>query len=341
MAQAPKLSLEQWWDVRDAWEQDPRDGYTWLVKELDLPVSAPGVRKTALKQGWVKRKPSSKKPSKPSGVEFVKAPGSKGSGSAKAKRGGGPKPVSETIETICETIETMPETSEGDEELDDSAEGTSEHINNPRRTRARTKIGEAPEGDPIMGELLAYDQSGLDDLFEPDIDTPGLYRHQYARIAYKFFLLGATVDGLADLLGVHKDTIYQWARKHPEFNTAMRGGRDFADANVASRLYARAMGYSHAEEVIKVVDDKIVRVNTVKHYAPDPGAAIFWLKNRQPELWKEKVEIVEKPSIALVDKDAMEAIYRNALDHAATVQASMVDRGARLGLTIDNELDDD
>lgn len=341
MAQAPKLTLEQWWDVRDAWEQDPRDGYTWLVKELELPVSAPGVRKTALKQGWVKRKATGRKPSKPSSVEFVKAPSSKGSGSAKAKRGGGPKPVSETIETICETIETMPETSEGDEELEDSAEETSEHINNPRRTRARTKIGEAPEGDPIMGELLAYDQSGLDDLFEPDIDTPGLYRHQYARIAYKFFLLGATVDGLADLLGVHKDTIYQWARKHPEFNTAMRGGRDFADANVASRLYARAMGYSHAEEVIKVVDDKIVRVNTVKHYAPDPGAAIFWLKNRQPELWKEKVEIVEKPSIALVDKDAMEAIYRNALDHAATVQSSMSDRAARLGLTIDSDLDDD
>lgn len=341
MAQAPKLTIEQWWDVRDAWEQDPRDGYTWLVKELELPVSAPGVRKTALKQGWAKRKATGRKPSKPSGVEFVKAPSSKAAGTSKAKRGGGPKPVSETIETICETIETMAETTDEGEELEGSAEGASEHINNPRRTRARTTIGEAPEGDPIMGELLAYDQSGLDDLFEPDIDTPGLYRHQYARIAYKFFLLGATVEGLADLLGVNKDTIYQWARKHPEFNTAMRGGRDFADANVASRLYARAMGYSHAEEVIKVVDDKIVRVNTVKHYAPDPGAAIFWLKNRQPELWKEKVEIIEKPSIALVDKDAMEAIYRNALDHAATVQASMSDRAARLGLTIDSDQDDD
>ena len=382
MAQAPKLTPGQWEEVRDAWEQDPRDGYTWLVNEQALPVSAPAVRKAALKQGWEKRKTPSQKPS---GVEFVKAPGAK----PKAKRGTGPKLVSETIETMGETIsetmaggskskekasagggcgefdreveragngsitpesdtnararerETISETMDWDESLEESEEETSEYITETRRTRARTKIGTAPEFDPIMGELLAYDQSGLDDLFEPDIDTPGLYRHQYARIAYKFLLLGATVEALADLLGVNKDTIYQWAKKHPNFNTAMRGGRDFADANVASRLYARAMGYSHAEEVIKVVDNKIVRVNTVKHYAPDPGAAIFWLKNRQPELWKEKVEIVEKPSIALVDKDAMAAIYRDALDHAATVQARMSGRAERLGLAMDTELDDD
>ena len=331
MAQTPKLTPDQWEEVRDAWEQDPRDGYTWLVNEQALPVSAPAVRKAALKQGWEKRKTPSQKPS---GVEFVKAPGAK----PKAKRGTGPKLVSETIETMGETIS---ETMDWDESLEESEEETSEYITETRRSRARTKIGTAPEFDPIMGELLAYDQSGLDDLFEPDIDTPGLYRHQYARIAYKFLLLGATVEALADLLGVNKDTIYQWAKKHPNFNTAMRGGRDFADANVASRLYARAMGYSHAEEVIKVVDNKIVRVNTVKHYAPDPGAAIFWLKNRQPELWKEKVEIVEKPTIALVDKDAMEAIYRNALDHAATVQSSMSGRAERLGLVLDTELDDD
>ena len=37
----------------------------------------------------------------------------------------------------------------------------------------------------------------------------------------------------------------------------------------------------------------------------------------------------------------MEAIYRNALDHAATVQSSMSGRAERLGLVMDAELDDD
>ena len=51
MAAKPKLTPEQWADVRNHWERDPRDGYSWLVDELGLPVSAPGVRKTALRDG--------------------------------------------------------------------------------------------------------------------------------------------------------------------------------------------------------------------------------------------------------------------------------------------------
>lgn len=336
MAQAPKMTPEEWADARQAWEQDERDGFTWLVNELALPVSPPAVRKTANKQGWAKSSGSPAKPSKPSsrpGVEIVEPP----QGKAQSKRGGKPKHVSETIETLAETIETMDGESQ---EPEDSEDSTADHTPASRRTRARTKVGEPSKGDPIMGELLAFDQSGLDDLFEPDIDQPGRYRRQYARIAYKFFLLGATVEQLADLLQVNKDTIYQWAKRHPEFNTAMRGGRDFADANVASRLYARAMGYSHEEEEIKVVEGQVVRVPTVKHYPPDPGAAIFWLKNRQPELWKERVEVKEQPTIALVDKQAMDEIYRNALEHAAQVQERMMGRAERMGLTIDQGLDD-
>ena len=27
-----------------------------------------------------------------------------------------------------------------------------------------------------------------------------------------------------------------------------------------------------------------------KHYPPDSTAAIFWLKNRQPKVWRDRVE---------------------------------------------------
>jgi len=83
MAAKPKLTPEQWARVQRHWEHDPRDGYLWLVEELDLPVSAPAVRKTAQRAGWHKKaslhlpgerpstqtptveKPSPEKPSKP------------------------------------------------------------------------------------------------------------------------------------------------------------------------------------------------------------------------------------------------------------------------------------
>lgn len=336
MAQAPKLSPDQWDDARQVWEQDDRDGYTWLVNELDLPVSAPAVRKRAVKDGWVKQSAAPAKPSKPSrkrGVEIIEAPQAK----AKSSRGVKPKQVSETIETLGETIETMP----GDgEEPDDSEFEPADQIPPGCRTRARTKIGGPGLDDPAIGELLEYDPGDLADLFEPDFPNRGLYRPQFVRVAYKFFLLGATVEQLADVLCVDSRTVYRWAKDHPAFDMAMRGGREMADANVASRLYARAMGYSHEEEEIKVIDNKVVRVPTVKHYPPDPGAAIFWLKNRQPDLWKERVEVKEQPTIALVDKQAMDDIYRNALARAEEVQNTMLNRADRLGLTIDQPMDD-
>lgn len=340
MAQAPKLSPDQWDDARQVWEQDDRDGYTWLVNELDLPVSAPAVRKRAVKDGWVKQgaaPAASAKPSKPSrkrGVEIVEAPQAKGARGRSAK----PRQARETIEKPSrETFET---TGEEGEEPDDPDFEAADQLPSGCRTRARTKIGAPGLDDPVIGELLEFDPGDLGDLFEPDFPNRGMYRPQFVRVAYKFFLLGATVEQLADVLCVDARTVYRWAKDHPAFDMAMRGGREMADANVASRLYARAMGYSHEEEEIKVIDNKVVRVPTVKHYPPDPGAAIFWLKNRQPELWKERVELKEQPTIALVDKQAMDDIYRNALEHAAKVRDAMTSRADRLGLTIDHALDD-
>lgn len=328
MAQAPKLTPDQWDEARDAWEQDSRDGYTWLVKELGLSVSAPGVRKTAAKQGWEKRKAPGQKPSC---VEFVDAPGAK----PKAKRGGGPKLVSETIETmgetISETIETMVDGVPEDECGANGYAGQEHHADDYEFDGGEEE--EASEfTNPGTARVHVWGES---------IQVRGKYISIYPSIARSMAMLGATDEQMAEAFRVSRSTFLEWKGRHPEFAEEVHKGKLMADAQVAASAFHGAIGYSHPEEVIKVVDDKIVRVNTIKHYPPNATLNVFWLKNRQPELWKEKVEIVEKPSIALVDKDAMEAIYRNALDHAATVQASMIDRGARLGLTIDNELDDD
>ena len=54
MAPPSKMPPEQWVSARTAWEADRRNGYAWLVKALSLPVSAQGLRKAALKNGWTK-----------------------------------------------------------------------------------------------------------------------------------------------------------------------------------------------------------------------------------------------------------------------------------------------
>jgi hypothetical protein len=49
-----KLQDDQWASVRKRWESDTREGYAWLITEMSLPVSAPAVRKKALRQSWRK-----------------------------------------------------------------------------------------------------------------------------------------------------------------------------------------------------------------------------------------------------------------------------------------------
>lgn len=71
MAAKPKLSPEQWAAVKDSWERDEREGYAWLIVELELPVSGPAIRKVAIRDGWTKNK--NKKTSKPAKKQAEKA----------------------------------------------------------------------------------------------------------------------------------------------------------------------------------------------------------------------------------------------------------------------------
>lgn len=54
MAAARKMSTEEWADVRDAWQQDQREGFQWLVNDKALPVTVVAVRRRALREKWTK-----------------------------------------------------------------------------------------------------------------------------------------------------------------------------------------------------------------------------------------------------------------------------------------------
>lgn len=147
------------------------------------------------------------------------------------------------------------------------------------------------------------------------IGRPTKYDESMVKQVQKLAKLGLTDDEMADVLDVHRDTFYTWKKEHPDFSDALKMGKAFADANVAQRLYERAMGFEHDSEEIKVLpafgsarqnpdDDsedadvstatgdhpRIVRVPIRKIFPPDTTACIFWLKNRQPKIWRDKVE---------------------------------------------------
>ncbi len=327
MAQAPKLTAEQWADARAVWERDERDGYAWLVRELSLPVTAPGVRKRALSEGWAKGAKPSASREKPTG-RAAKKPAAAAAGPApSAKKPRREKPAPETLAEKPETIETM-----GEEAWDamDAESEASDGMNSEPNARA------AMGGAPLVGALesLDFEDAGLCDLLEAA--SRGKYSPKLARFVNRLAKLGLTHPQMADVLGVAESTFYKWKAERADFRTALQMGMAVADARVTDSMYRAACGYTHEEEVIRVLaDGQVVRVPTLKHYPPNPNLIMFWLKNRQPELWKERVEVQEQPTIALVDKQAMNEVLQRALDHAAEVKRNMAERPARLGLTID------
>lgn len=122
---------------------------------------------------------------------------------------------------------------------------------------------------------------------EKKMGRPTLYRDEYAEQAYKYCLLGADNQKLAALFGVSDTTIDNWIRDKQDFFGAVKRGREIADAEVANSLYHRAIGYSHPAVKIFNNNGAIITADYVEHYPPDTGAAMAWLKNRQPDSWRD------------------------------------------------------
>jgi hypothetical protein len=126
---------------------------------------------------------------------------------------------------------------------------------------------------------------------------PTLYKPEYADQARKLCLLGSTDKELADFFEITEATLNNWKTEHPEFFESLREGKELADAKVADRLYQRALGYEHPEVHISNYQGMITETPITKVYPPDATSAIFWLKNRQRNKWRDKVET------GITDKD--------------------------------------
>ena len=119
---------------------------------------------------------------------------------------------------------------------------------------------------------------------------PSAYKAEYAEQVEKLTRLGMVDREIADFFGVSEVTINAWKKYHPEFLKSLKEGKFHADAEVADSLFKRATGYSHKDTKFATHEGKITdHKEYTKHYAPDTVACIFWLKNRRPDLWRDKV----------------------------------------------------
>ena len=172
---------------------------------------------------------------------------------------------------------------------------------------------------------------------------PSLFRAEYAEMAYRLALLGLTDAQMAVAFDVSERAINDWKRAHPAFREALNKGKLEADAKVADSLFKAATGgHSITEQrTTTEPDGSETRVAVESQVPPDTQAMRWWLKNRQPEAWRDKVEIQKDINMnAFPPKEVLDGIYNRALAEAAKRDAMLIGRRERLGIVIDSGVRD-
>ncbi len=122
---------------------------------------------------------------------------------------------------------------------------------------------------------------------------PAAYLPDFAEKARYLCKLGMTDDELAAELRIPLALLLEWQDAIPEFADALWAGRTLGDGKVADGLYRRAVGANH--EAVRIFwpagADKAVEVPYTRHYPPETPACTWWLKNRRPQNWRDKIEI--------------------------------------------------
>ena len=97
---------------------------------------------------------------------------------------------------------------------------------------------------------------------------------------------GLTDEQIAHNCGITVKTLYEWKNRYSDICDALKKGKEIVDYEVENALLKRAK-------------------------QGDVTAQIFWLKNRRPEKWRDKVQFTDETSLKKLDS-LIEAIDKKA-----------------------------
>jgi len=163
---------------------------------------------------------------------------------------------------------------------------------------------------------------------KPARGRPTEYKEDYNKQAFHLTLLGATDKELATSFGVKEQTITNWKRTYKDFFASIKEGKIEADANVSNSLYKKALGGHFIEKQKVIIVDGKEKIITLKEQVPpDTTSAIFWLKNRQPDKWRDKVDVNGKFDLGEVSLEWVKENFLDKMDDARKRQeAALADR---------------
>jgi len=101
---------------------------------------------------------------------------------------------------------------------------------------------------------------------------------------------GWTDKQVSDFFNINESTLNAWKKENLAFSKSLKNWKAEADHEVERSLFERAKGFVTSEDKVFGSGDEQRIEEVKKQYPPDTTACIFWLKNRQPKEWRDKVD---------------------------------------------------
>ena len=145
-----------------------------------------------------------------------------------------------------------------------------------------------------IDEAMAVIDKAIEDGEKGKGGRPSAYEPEYHnKVAHALSRAGLNEDVIASEMGISRATLFNWKKKYPEFLESIQAGKEDADDVVRASLYQRAVGYNFKAVKIFMPSgaDKPVYAPYIEHVPPDVNAGKYWLNNRKPKEWTDKVDI--------------------------------------------------
>ncbi len=142
---------------------------------------------------------------------------------------------------------------------------------------------------------------------------------------------GDTVRDICKKLDISPDTWYRYCKEHETLSELVTLGRNVICNEVERSLMKLCTGYDYEELKTTVEEDKNgkkrTKIEKIKRHQPPSAQAIsFFLRNRLPEEWSDKKEVIfdtkeneearKKLFLEMIQEDMIEAEYTEVDEEA-------------------------
>lgn len=133
---------------------------------------------------------------------------------------------------------------------------------------------------------------------------------------------GLSEEQISHNMGISQSTLKRWKKESKRIQSALKKNKAVADRIVENSLFKRANGFEYTETTEERIlnpqtgqFEMVVTKKVNKVVLPDTTAQIFWLKNRKPDVWRDKREVDSTEAL-----DKLDGILTNIRDVAKRQQ---------------------